>query len=223
MKLVAIIVSLVVSNVCFASCERTDEIARFISFKLKQDAFIESVRNVYGDRVIDLGFYSDILADMSSQSVHDERIEKHFSEKLTKAFSCAEITTLAEFIESEIGVKFFSYYLDTLNTGGAISTGMGMEYIDSFKQRAQERNEFILNLLSKQPDQYAIETVEVIVAKSNLSPGAQLSKENLAIHKLPKRYIGSLFVTPRDADSLSGKALKRELSSGDLVLHDFVQ
>ena len=223
MKLTIFIISLLVANVSYSDCKEVESIAGEISFKVKKDAFISSVRSMFGDKIIDIGFYSDILSELSVQTLNDQRIERYFADRLRKEFDCSEIAELAEFVHSDLGKKFFEYYLSSLSEGGTMSVEMGLEYVNSFESQVKERNELILSFLRGQKDHYQVDMVEVVVAKDALSTGDKLSSDNLAIRKIPKKYIGTTFVSPRNADVLIGSTLKRKLASGDMVLPEFTK
>ncbi len=59
------------------------------------------------------------------------------------------------------------------------------------------------------------EAREVIVAATEIEPGTVVSADNLAVRKIPARYLSSNTLSPDDLDRVSGQRVVTALKSGD--------
>lgn len=62
------------------------------------------------------------------------------------------------------------------------------------------------------------ETVDIVVAKTEVAAGAKLSKENLALRKIPVDFAQSGAVRPEDFSRIDGKAIAYNLRSGEMIM-----
>jgi pilus assembly protein CpaB len=62
------------------------------------------------------------------------------------------------------------------------------------------------------------ETVDVVVVKTELAAGTKLSKENLAVRKIPVDFAQSGAVRPEDFARIDGKAIAYNLRSGEMLM-----
>lgn len=62
------------------------------------------------------------------------------------------------------------------------------------------------------------ETVDVVVAKTELTAGTRLSNQNLAVRKIPVDFAQSGAVRPEDFPRLDGKAVAYNLRSGEMIM-----
>jgi pilus assembly protein CpaB len=62
------------------------------------------------------------------------------------------------------------------------------------------------------------DTVDVVVAKTEIAAGAKLSKENLAVRKIPVDFAQSGAVRPEDFSRIDGKAVSYSVRSGEMIM-----
>lgn len=62
------------------------------------------------------------------------------------------------------------------------------------------------------------ETVDIVVAKTEVAAGSRLSKENLAVRKVPVDFAQSGAVRPEDFSRIDGKALAYSVRSGEMIM-----
>jgi pilus assembly protein CpaB len=62
------------------------------------------------------------------------------------------------------------------------------------------------------------ETVDVVVAKTEIPAGARLSNQNLAVRKIPVDFAQSGAVRPEDFSRIDGKAIAYNLRSGEMIM-----
>jgi pilus assembly protein CpaB len=62
------------------------------------------------------------------------------------------------------------------------------------------------------------ETVDILVAKTEVAAGSKLSKENLAVRKIPVDFAQSGAVRPEDFARIDGKAIAFNLRSGEMLM-----
>jgi pilus assembly protein CpaB len=62
------------------------------------------------------------------------------------------------------------------------------------------------------------ETVDIIVVKTEVAAGSKLSKENLAVRKIPVDFAQSGAVRPEDFARIDGKAVAYNLRSGEMLM-----
>jgi pilus assembly protein CpaB len=94
--------------------------------------------------------------------------------------------------------------------GGAVALGVlcfvgAQYYLRNYLAQAEQ----------KLAGQY--ETKQVIVAAVDIAPGSVLSSDNLAVRKIPVRYLSSNVLQPNDLDLVSGQRVVTALQPGDPV------
>lgn len=62
------------------------------------------------------------------------------------------------------------------------------------------------------------ETVDVVVAKTELTAGTKLSNQNLAVRKIPVDFAQSGAVRPEDFARIDGKAIAFNIRSGEMIM-----
>lgn len=62
------------------------------------------------------------------------------------------------------------------------------------------------------------ETVDVVVAKTEITAGTKLGNQNLAVRKIPVDFAQSGAVRPEDFPRIDGKAIAYNLRSGEMVM-----
>jgi len=65
-------------------------------------------------------------------------------------------------------------------------------------------------------------TTEVIVAKVDLLPGAEVSEQTMAVRAIPTEYLHAEALTPDKFDAVKGKRLDRKLEKGRALLVSYV-
>jgi len=94
--------------------------------------------------------------------------------------------------------------------GGAVALGIlcfvgAQYYLRNYLAQAEQ----------KLAGQY--ESKQVIVAAVDIAPGSVLSSDNLAVRKIPVRYLSSNVLQPSDLDLVSGQRVVTALQPGDPV------
>lgn len=64
--------------------------------------------------------------------------------------------------------------------------------------------------------------VRVVVARHDLSTGAVIGPETMAIGEIPARHMPLRVVTPQEYESIKGHVIARQMKSGEPLLEDFV-
>jgi pilus assembly protein CpaB len=62
------------------------------------------------------------------------------------------------------------------------------------------------------------ETADIVVAKTEIASGAKLSRENLAVRKVPVDFVQSGAVRPEDFARIDGKAIAYDVRSGEMIM-----
>ncbi|MFJ2986288.1 Flp pilus assembly protein CpaB [Collimonas sp. NPDC087041] len=99
---------------------------------------------------------------------------------------------------------------NTLLLGGAVALGIlcfvgAQYYLRNYLAQAEK----------KLAGQY--ETKQVIVAAVDIAPGSVLSTDNLAVRKIPVRYLSSNVLQPDDLETVSGQRVVTGLKPGDPI------
>lgn len=63
-----------------------------------------------------------------------------------------------------------------------------------------------------------VDTVQVIVAKADLTRGTRLSTDNLAVRAIPRSYAHSVALTPEQYEHVAGQVLAYPVKSGEMIL-----
>lgn len=62
------------------------------------------------------------------------------------------------------------------------------------------------------------ETVDIVVAKTEIPAGAKLGNQNLAVRKIPVDFAQSGAIRPEDFSRIDGKAIAYNLKSGEMIM-----
>jgi pilus assembly protein CpaB len=102
-------------------------------------------------------------------------------------------------------------WITTLMIGGALAAGGGAAYFargyihrEMQAQRAQLHGQY--------------ELVNVVVAKTNLSAGAMLSSQTVALREVPKAFLHADAIRSDQWASVAGRVLARNVRSGETIL-----
>jgi pilus assembly protein CpaB len=62
------------------------------------------------------------------------------------------------------------------------------------------------------------DTIEIVVAKADVIKGSVLSRENLALRRIPVQYVQSGAVRPEDFVRIDGKVVAYDLKGGEMIM-----
>ena len=214
---------LVLPAISYSKCKDSENLAHKISFKFREEGVKNLIQNMYGNELLDMRFYSDIIAGLGQGKAADERRNKEFESQLDKNFSCQEINELNRFADSKVGESFFRFYNKTIYDADNYSIKEAKSYLERFQKKVRERNFRILTFLRQKGYLNDVSMTEIIVAKVDLKAGALITKNDLTNKNVVAAYVSSYYLPSSDEAALLGKHLIKNLKTGDPILLRFLK
>ena len=206
-----------------AECLNSANLANIISPKIPQGTFKKMVIAAFGNKIVDLGFYNDLIDESGQETIFDHQIAKFYAGKLNNTFSCDDIDKIDRFANTKVGGKLFKLYVSMVEHERNATDKNDAFSVEEFKKKVRARNEIISGFLNNNIDKYNMSAIPVIVASKDLKAGTILNKTNVSIRQFPKSYSTSYNLSPGQAGELLGKRLTTDVNSGEPVLKSFVQ
>lgn len=82
---------------------------------------------------------------------------------------------------------------------------------------------YLSSQMAKMQSKSKGQTVDVVVAKTNLKKNAVMSSDTLAVRSIPAEYAQSKAVSPADFEKINGRRLDVELKAGEMLMESFLQ